>query len=347
MLEICAQWDVRAAVVGRVTEGGSLRIRDGFDGPILADVPASSLHDAAPLYNRPMQEARPVGLAGDSLPVPADCGADLVALLADNSWVYSQYDHMLFLNTVVAPGGDAAVLRLKHPTTGTDTGRGLALTTDGNHRWCAVDPRHGTARVVAESVLNLACVAARPVALVNCLNFGNPEHPSVMWQLSEAIDGMAEACRAFDLPVVGGNVSLYNETAGSNIDPTPIVGVLGVIDSLTAIPAGCKWHEGDRIVLLHSGAEDLTLDGSRWAFDRGRTVGACQRLTSPRTPGSLNLCGRWSPRGRSGECTMSPTVGLGWPSRRWPSAPASAAGWRASATIGPSSVRVRRGLSRR
>ena len=121
-------------------------------------------------------------------------------MLADPVVGVSQYDHQLFLNTVVGPGGDAAVLRLKHPTTGVDTGRGLALTTDGNHRWCALDPRRGTALVVAEAVLNLACVGARPAALVNCLNFGNPEHPEVMWQLSEAIDGMAEACRALGTP---------------------------------------------------------------------------------------------------------------------------------------------------
>ena len=142
-------------------------------------------------------------------------------LLADTSWVWSQYDHQLFLNTVEGPGGDATVLRLKHPVTGVDTGRALALTTDGNHRWCAVDPRRGTALTVAESVLNLACVGARPLAVVNCLNFGNPEHPEVMWQLSEAIDGMAEACRALGIPVVGGNVSLYNESRGADIDPTP------------------------------------------------------------------------------------------------------------------------------
>ena len=130
------------------------------------------------------------------------------------------------------------MLRLKHPTTGVDTGRALALTTDGNHRWCAVDPRAGTALIVAESVLNLACVGARPLAVVNCLNFGNPEHPEVMWQLSEAIDGMAEACRAFGMPVIGGNVSLYNETRGRDIDPTPVVGMLGMVDRLERRPPG-------------------------------------------------------------------------------------------------------------
>ncbi|OWY59427.1 phosphoribosylformylglycinamidine synthase II, partial [cyanobacterium TDX16] len=148
VLAICERWEVRATVVGKVTDGDALRIVDGFDGPVLGDVPASALHDAAPKYDRP--RAAPADLAERqaddprALPAPDDAGADVVSMLADTAWVSSQYDHQLFLNTVVAPGGDASVLRLKHPTTGIDTGRGLALSTDGNHRWCAVDPRVGT-----------------------------------------------------------------------------------------------------------------------------------------------------------------------------------------------------------
>jgi phosphoribosylformylglycinamidine synthase len=189
-------------------------------------------------------------------------------LLTDTSWVYSQYDHQLFLNTVVGPGDDATVLRLKHPTTGEDTGRGLALTTDGNHRWCAVDARQGTTMVVAESLLNLACVGARPLALVNCLNFGDPEHPEVMGQLSDAVDGMSEACRAFGLPVVGGNVSLYNASEGADIDPTPVVGVLGLVDELIAVPPGAGLVAGGRVVLI--GPEHDGLGGSEWARATGR-----------------------------------------------------------------------------
>ena len=279
VLDICRRWEVRATVIGRVTEGGRLRILDGFDGAVLADVPAASLHEDAPLYHRPL--AAPAGTETDpeTLAPPADIAADLLALMCDSSWISSQYDHMLFLNTVAGPGSDATLLRLKHPTTGADTGRGLGLTTDGNHRWCAVAPRLGTARIVAESVLNLACVGAVPKALVNCLNFGNPEHPEVMWQLSEAIDGMSDACRAFDLPVVGGNVSLYNETAGQNIDPTPIIGVLGVVDRLAHQPPGARWHDGDRIVLL--GAPDVSLAGSWWAFARGARGGDLAPIDYP------------------------------------------------------------------
>ncbi|MFA9563642.1 MAG: phosphoribosylformylglycinamidine synthase subunit PurL [Acidimicrobiales bacterium] len=235
---ICRRWEVRATVVGTVTESDRLRIL-AEDGTVLADVPASALHDDAPKYDRPMAPPadRPQLQATDpdTIPAPDDLVAELMASAEDTSWVWSQYDHQLFLNTVEGPGGDAVVLRLKHPTTGEDTGRGLALTTDGNHRWCAVDPRIGTAMCVAESVLNLAVVGAHPVAVVNCLNFGNPEHADVMWQLSESIDGMTEACAAFGLPVVGGNVSLYNESRERNIDPTPVIGLLGMVDRLDAL----------------------------------------------------------------------------------------------------------------
>src|SRR5438270_5631258 len=176
-------------------------------------------------------------------------GADLLSLTADLSWVWSQYDHQLFLNTVEGPGGDAAVLRLAAPGV-PPSGRGLALSTDGNNRWCAVDPRQGTAMLVAESTLNVACAGARPIAVVNCLNFGNPEHPEVMWQLSEAIDGMGDTCRALGIPVVGGNVSLYNESRGRDIDPTPIVGMLGIIDRLVARPPVAALTDASSIVVL-------------------------------------------------------------------------------------------------
>ena len=210
----------------------------------------------------------------------ADAAEALLDVVYDTSWVSSQYDHQLFLNTVEGPGGDAVVLRLKHPTTGVDTGRGLALTTDGNHRWCAIDPREGTAMTVAESVLNLACVGARPIAVVNCLNFGNPEHPEVMWQLSEAIDGMGDACRALGLPIIGGNVSLYNETRATDIHPTPVVGTLGLVDQLDRRPPGVHLVDGGRLLLL---GDDLTgaepsLAGSAVAWRNGDQGGTLPPL---------------------------------------------------------------------
>jgi phosphoribosylformylglycinamidine synthase len=191
-----------------------------------------------------------------------------LALLTDPSWVYRQYDHQLFLNTVEAPGGDAAVLRLAAPGLPASS-RGLALSTDSNPRWCSLDPRQGTAATVAESALNVACAGARPVAVVNCLNYGNPEHPEVMWQLSESIDGMRQACLALGLPVVGGNVSLYNESAGIDIDPTPVIGTVGLIDHLARRPPGMTLRDGSSLVLV--GQQDLglhpSLAGSRWAVE--------------------------------------------------------------------------------
>ncbi|MCU1499348.1 MAG: phosphoribosylformylglycinamidine synthase subunit [Acidimicrobiales bacterium] len=283
VLRLCERWEVLATVVGKVTDPdelgvGALRIVDGFGGEVLADVPASSLHDAAPLYERPMAEpADRAERLADAPPAPdvAATTEALLGLLYDTSWVSSQYDHQLFLNTVEGPGGDAVVLRLKHPTTGVDTGRGLALTTDGNHRWCAVDPRRGTAMTVAESILNLACVGARPIAVVNCLNFGNPEHPEVMWQLSESVDGLSEACLAFGLPVIGGNVSLYNESRGTDIDPTPVIGLLGVVDELTSRPPGVTLAEGDELVLLGDdfGGPAPSLAGSAVAWAVGHRGG--------------------------------------------------------------------------
>jgi phosphoribosylformylglycinamidine synthase subunit PurL len=267
VLTLCRRWEVRATVVGTVTDGDRLRILDGADGPVLADVPAKTLEEGAPRYDRPLRP--PAGLdarrADDParLSPPADCGADLLGMLVDTSWVWSQYDHQLFLNTVEGPGGDATVLRLKAPGL-PPTQKALAVTVDSNSRWCDLDPRRGTALVVAEAALNLACAGARPLAVVNCLNFGNPEHAEVMWQLSEAVDGMAEACTALSVPVVGGNVSLYNESNGRDIDPTPVIGMLGIVDRLERRPPGVRLAEGGRVLLLGSPAP-ATLAGSRWA----------------------------------------------------------------------------------
>jgi len=248
VLAVCARWEVNATVIGHVTGTGRYRIFDGDE--LVADFPATALSDA-PVYERPVAE-RPA-------PKPPRPPRPLLDQLMDTTWVSSQYDSQLFLNTVAGPGNDAAVLRLKHPTTGADTGRALALTTDGNHEWCAEDAFTGTARVVCESVLNLACVGARPLALVNCLNFGNPERPEIMRQLSDSIDGMGEACRAFGIPVVGGNVSLYNGSGGQDIDPTPVIGLLGMIDALDRRPPGAQLVDGHRIVVIGDLQPELDL----------------------------------------------------------------------------------------
>jgi phosphoribosylformylglycinamidine synthase II len=293
---LCARWEVRATVVGRVTApepgaeaagngaaAGRLRILDGFDGPVLADVPAASLADDAPLYHRPLAAPAPVDPAPADAALaepPDDAGADLLALLRDPVWVYRQYDHQLFRNTVVGPGGDAALLRLAGPGL-PESGRGIAVVTDSAPRWCALDPRAGVALVLAEGLANLACVGARAVAVVNCLNFGNPEHPEVMWQLSETVDGLSEACRAFGLPVIGGNVSLYNESAGRDIDPTPVLGVLGLVERLRARPPGLGWGAGQTLVVLGPSDGPAALGGSRWAVEVRRVGGGTLARLDP------------------------------------------------------------------
>ncbi|MFY9782462.1 MAG: phosphoribosylformylglycinamidine synthase subunit PurL [Acidimicrobiales bacterium] len=302
---LCAKWEVRATVVGRVVEPvlqengdlvGLLRIRDGIDGEVLAQVPAKALAHEAPLYDRPRQRPASFDTAwaddpSDDEPVgsPND---DLLSLLMDPAWVYRQYDSMLFLNTVVGPGRDAALLRLAGPGLPTSK-RGIAISTDSNPRWCALDPRLGAALTVIEGVDNLACVGASAKAVVNCLNFGNPEHPEVMWQLSEAIDGMAEACVELGLPVIGGNVSLYNESGGADIDPTPVVGLLGVVDHLIAAPPGWSWREGDTLVLV--GARHASVDrpfplaGSRWATQRDRRSGQLPDIDHVALPATIDF----------------------------------------------------------
>jgi phosphoribosylformylglycinamidine synthase subunit PurL len=280
--EVCARWEVEATVVGTVTapdpDGiGRLTIHDHSGGGVLARVPAASLADDAPKYRRPLQAAEPAAPLG---PVPqldeAGTSALLRALLVSPAWIYEQYDHELFLNTVLGPGrADATLLRLGAPEIPV-TNKGLAMSADGNPRWCALDPRVGTALTVIESALNVACTGARPQALVNCLNFGNPEHPEVMWQLSEAIDGMAEAASALSIPVVGGNVSLYNESAGTDISPTPVVAVVGLLEDLERRPPAIGWETGDALVVLGPSVDDLS--GSRAGARLGLSGGTLPAL---------------------------------------------------------------------
>jgi phosphoribosylformylglycinamidine synthase len=279
VLALCARWEIRASVVGRVTASGRFRVFDRlFDrsgvlpGEALADVPCGSLGDG-PVYERPLarpadqdalQSADPAPELLARFPDGADLSGELLALLAtptiaDKSWIWSQYDHQLFLNTIVGPGGDATVLRLK------GTSRALAVATDGKGRFCRLDPRTGGRLVVLEAARNVACAGATPRALVNCMNFGNPEHPEVMWQFSEVIDGMSDACRALDLPVVGGNVSFYNESRGRDIDPTPVVGVVGLIERLDAAPPTVRCSPGEHLVLVGPPTA-VEFGGSEWAF---------------------------------------------------------------------------------
>ena len=231
VLAVASKWEIDSAVVGTVTKGETLTVR--HDGRVVAEIPAASLADDAPLYDRP--SSRPEWLddlqSAESTDVGLEVITTLKGLLADpgvgsSAWVHEQYDHMLFLNTVVGPGADGNLLRIK------GTSKGLAVSSDGNGRLCYLDPRAGAARLVHEAALNVAVTGATPIALVDNLNFGNPEKPEVMWQFIETVEGISEACEALSIPVVGGNVSFYNETDGTDIHPTPVVGVLGLADPM-------------------------------------------------------------------------------------------------------------------
>ncbi|HEY8394553.1 MAG TPA: phosphoribosylformylglycinamidine synthase subunit PurL [Thermaerobacter sp.] len=249
--EICRAWSLEAAVIGRVTSDGLFRVREA--GRTVAEVPVEVLTRGAPVYTPAAAFPPAPVLDPAAIPQPRDqqeAGAALRRLLASpaiasKAWVYTQFDHMVQTNTVLRPGsGDAAVLRVP------GSRKAIAAAVDGNGRYTALDPRRGAALAVAKAARNVSCVGARPLGLTNCLNFGNPEHPEVYGQLSAAVDGLAEACRELGIPVVGGNVSLYNETGGRDIDPTPVVGVVGVLDDPARRAASHFEAPGEVIVLL-------------------------------------------------------------------------------------------------
>ena len=261
VFHVFEKWGLDAVEIGRVTEDGMLRVLDG--GIVAAEIPAHALAEEGPRYERPMAAAPATGVRASEAPIVfLPEGADLTEnfgrllaspAIASKYWIAEQYDSMVRTNTRVGPGGgDAAVLRLK------ETKRGLALATDGNGRWCYLEPRLGAMHAVAEAARNVACAGARPVAATNCLNFGNPEKPEVMRQFSEVIDGIAEACRALEVPITGGNVSFYNETLGKAIYPTPVLGVLGVIEDAECALGSAFRNEGDTILLLDGGAAGIS-----------------------------------------------------------------------------------------
>jgi phosphoribosylformylglycinamidine synthase subunit PurL len=268
VLEVCRRWGILASVLGEMTAGGLLRVR--FRGEVVAAVPAASLADEGPVYSRPLVPPPP-STAGTAVPLDAEVAEAVLALATDPTcaskrWVWEQYDRFVGHGTVAGPGHDAAVLRVP------GTGRAVALATDGNGRYAALDPRAGAALAIAEAARNVACTGARPIAVTNCLNFASPERPEVMGAFAATVDGMAAACHALGLPVTGGNVSFYNESSGRPIHPTPIVGVLGLLeDATTAVPTGFP-RPGLTVWLL--GETRVELGGSVW-----------QRLTTGRLEG--------------------------------------------------------------
>jgi len=248
VFRVFRKWGLDAVTVGRVTNDGMMRVK--HHGQIVAEIPSRALADDAPLYDRPRtQPRRSAPLDGPEFQ-SASLERDLEALLASGDicskrWIWEQYDYMVRTNTIQGPGGDAAVLRIK------ETGTSVAMALDGNGRYCALSPREGARLAVAECCRNLSTVGALPVAATNCLNFGNPERPEIMAQLVEAIEGMGEACRFFETPITGGNVSLYNETLGEAIDPTPVVGVAGLLP--TGPPLTIDFKRAGRAVILLGG----------------------------------------------------------------------------------------------
>jgi phosphoribosylformylglycinamidine synthase len=272
VLDVFKKWGLDGVIVGVVTNESRLRIR--HHGTLVADIPNESLTDDAPLYNRPVGtwkapvEPLPSERIQNKLAQDRDFTADLKKLLASANvcskrWVYEQYDSMVQTNTVIGPGGEGGIMRIKGTGSkgtgsreqGTDptaakAERGLSMALDGNGRWAYLDPNLGAKHAVAEASRKVAMSGALPVAATNCLNFGNPEKPEIMAQLSAAIDGIAEACTALGTPITGGNVSLYNETKGEGIYPTPVLGIVGIIDDVTKAVADSFQKAGEAIVLL-------------------------------------------------------------------------------------------------
>jgi len=275
---IFEKWDLHAVHIGRVTSDGMLRVKDR--GVVVAEIPNRALTDEAPVYRRPMSEPaylagvqilnldelarapeRPAlgasnGAKGVQPSDSSDRNSALLAILgsptvASKRWVYRQYDHMVRTNTINLPGLGAGVVRIK----GTD--RALAMSVDGNGRYCYLDPYRGAMLAVAEAARNVACSGARPLAATNCLNFGNPERPGIMWQFAKAVEGIGAACRALDVPITGGNVSLYNETDGNAIYPTPTIGVVGLLAHADRVVSRTFRESGDAIVLLGEGHGEL------------------------------------------------------------------------------------------
>jgi phosphoribosylformylglycinamidine synthase subunit PurL len=260
VLEVCHRWGILANVLGEMSSGGLLRIR--FHGEVVAEVPAASLADDGPVYSRPLVRPDPPAAGAlAEVPLDAEVAEAVLALAADPTcaskrWVWEQYDRFVGHGTVAGPGSDAAVLRVP------GSGRAVALATDGNGRYTALDPAAGAALAVAEAARNVACTGAQPIAVTNCLNFASPERPEVMGSFAAAVDGMAAACQALGLPVTGGNVSFYNESSGRPIHPTPIVGVLGLLEDPGAAVPSAFPRPGLDVWLL--GETRVELGGSAW-----------------------------------------------------------------------------------
>jgi phosphoribosylformylglycinamidine synthase len=263
IFDVFNKWGLDSATIGLVTDDGMLRVRD--HGVLVAEINNRDLADEAPIYNRPHTKPhRNVPMEAPAF-ASVDLKADLIQLLSSGDlcskkWIYEQYDSMVRTNTLSGPGGDAAIVRVK------ETGTSVAISLDGNGRYCYLDPREGAKLVVAEACRNVSTVGALPVAATNNLNFGNPQRPEIMAQLVEAIEGMADACLHFETPITGGNVSLYNETLGEGILPTPVMGIVGLMPTQAPVPS--RFQNEDRTVMLLGGignTDEVHFGGTQYA----------------------------------------------------------------------------------
>ncbi|EIJ79816.1 phosphoribosylformylglycinamidine synthase II [Bacillus methanolicus PB1] len=250
IIDLFSKYGLEAVAIGKVTDDKMLRLL--HKGEVVADVPVDALAEDAPVYHKPSKEPkyfREFQAMENDIPEVADYKETLLALLkqptiASKEWVYDQYDYMVRTNTVVTPGSDAAVVRIR------GTKKALAMTTDCNSRYIYLDPETGGKIAVAEAARNIICSGGEPLAITDCLNFGNPEKPEIFWQLEKAVDGMSDACRMLGTPVIGGNVSLYNETSGAAVYPTPVVGMVGLVEDLKHVTTQNFKEAGDLIYLV-------------------------------------------------------------------------------------------------
>lgn len=255
---ICKKWGLQSAIIGRVTEGNRYQVR--YRGEQVADIPVLTMVDDAPIYQREekipayFQDMEQIDVASELNHLTSEEAFDKIITstnMGSKQWVYQQYDHMVRTSTAVRPGSDAAVVVIR------GTEKALAMSTDGNGRYVYLDPVQGGRIAVAESARNVVCSGAKPLGVTDCLNFGSPEKPDIYWQLSKAIDGMSDACHALETPVIGGNVSLYNESKGQAIYPTPVVGMVGLIEKQEHITTQAFQNEGDQIFLLGETFDEL------------------------------------------------------------------------------------------
>ncbi|MBI5287081.1 MAG: phosphoribosylformylglycinamidine synthase subunit PurL, partial [Deltaproteobacteria bacterium] len=322
--KIFHKWDLKAVVVGKVIEEECIRVKEG--DRIVAELPIKPLTEDAPVYQRPLSrpswqdEVQTLDIK--EIPEPKDYNDILLSLLSSpnissKQWIYRQYDHMVRTNTVVLPGSNAAVIRVK------GTKKALAMTVDCNSRYCYLDPFVGSSIAVTEAARNLVCAGARPIAITDCLNFGNPERPEIMWQFEQSILGIRDACLRLGIPVVSGNVSFYNETSGSSIYPTPTIGTVGLIDDIHRITTQWFKLEGDVVVLLGETREEL--GGSEYlkvvyCLDRGnpphidldveaRVQQACLEANESGIIKSAHDCSEGGLAVALAECCISPPNG--------------------------------------